>query len=136
MGLTLSLSLAGCGGDGDDGLPRVAVSGSVTLDGKPLASGAISFMPESQGQVNPVSVGAVISRGSYTIPREQGPTPGKYRVGIISVEDGPPPPEVPGLPPRVAARQLLPERYNSRSTLTAEVKAAGASQLDYALSSH
>ena len=34
----------GCSGS-DDGLPREPVSGTVTFDGKPLATGTISFMP-------------------------------------------------------------------------------------------
>lgn len=38
----LLFHLVGCGGDG---LPREPVSGSITVDGKPLKSGMVMFTP-------------------------------------------------------------------------------------------
>ena len=48
-GLAFSLfALLGCGGAEDD-LPRQAISGTVTLDGKPLEAGSITFDPADPG---------------------------------------------------------------------------------------
>ena len=82
--LILALAAAaGCAAP-EDNLPRQAVSGKVTLDGKPLESGMISFAPSGDGGAGPVSVGAVIREGSYAIARAEGPVPGSYRVSILS----------------------------------------------------
>src|SRR5262245_59243361 len=74
--LAVLLLAAGCGGDP---LGRHAISGSVKVDGAPLASGNISFQP-TEGQ--PTSGGAVVSAGKYAVPREGGLVAGKYRVSI------------------------------------------------------
>src|SRR4051794_10320669 len=50
------LGLGGCGGT--DGLPRQAVSGTVTVDGKPLKAGLITFMPS--GPDIPTQGGATV----------------------------------------------------------------------------
>ncbi|MEJ7637794.1 MAG: hypothetical protein WKF75_07350 [Singulisphaera sp.] len=44
--LLVPLGLLGCG-TGSDGLDRQAVTGSVTLDGAPLETGMIRFLPQS-----------------------------------------------------------------------------------------
>src|SRR5437868_15173667 len=69
--------IAGCGPANP--LGRKALSGTVTLDGKPLERGAIEFHPLEEGGVQS---GALISGGHYSIPAHQGATPGKYRVAI------------------------------------------------------
>lgn len=122
---------------GDD-LPRHAVSGRVQLDGKPLESGAIQFLPVEGGSSGgvPVSGGTVIQDGAYEIGREKGLTPGTYRVSITSAAGGTSPPadEAPGpaLPP---AKDLIPAKYNVQSTLKAEVKANGPNTFDFDLNS-
>src|SRR4051794_15882853 len=83
--LPLGMALAGCGG-ATDSLPREAVSGTVTLDGRPLESASIAFDPEG-GNAHPTAAGAVINNGAYSIARSDGPTPGRYRVAIF--ESGP-----------------------------------------------
>src|SRR4051812_9111872 len=68
---------SGCGSNNP--LGRLALSGSVMLDGKPLDKGAIELHPlESTG----VQSGGMISAGKYAIATSQGPTAGKYRVVI------------------------------------------------------
>src|SRR5688500_13010891 len=67
LSMGLMLLLAGCGADSDRG----AVSGTVTLDGKPVENGSISFVP-IEGTQSP-SAGAVIGNGTYEIPRDKGP---------------------------------------------------------------
>ena len=69
--------LVGCSRDG-----RLAASGTVTLDGKPLESGAITFQPAPGSQGN--SAGGSIENGHFQIAAEHGLKPGKYFVTIQS----------------------------------------------------
>jgi len=130
------LSGPGCGGASSDGLDRKSVYGKVTLDGAPLAKGVISFDPDG-GTPGAVPAGGVITDGSYSIDAATGPTPGKYKVSIRSAStetlddsNGP----GPSLRKK-AAVDPIPERYNTKSTLTAEVKASGSTTVDFALTS-
>lgn len=75
------LALTGCSGDG-----RVAVSGSVTVDGEPLPSGSISFRPVDPRQAN--TSGAAILDGRFRIPSDKGLFPGEYEVRISAYEEG------------------------------------------------
>lgn len=133
------VAIGGCGGGSEDGLPRQAVSGKVTLDGKPLERGVISFTPDAQA-TSPVTGGGVIADGAYAIPREQGLTPGKYKVSI-NASDAPAalaPGEAPGGPARVKGKaQPAPSApaKSAPSTFEAEVKAGGSNSLDFALTS-
>ncbi len=121
----------GCGGGGD----RVEVGGAVTLDGQPLESGAISFVPLA-GTQGP-SAGAEIKQGRYAIDAEGGPVPGKYRVDIIAtrktgrrIKDGfPHPPD--DLVDEI--EQYLPPKYNTQSELTAELKPGANQGVDFEL---
>ena len=70
------LALPGCGDSTID--KRAEVSGTVQLDGKPVESGAIGFVP-IEGNSGP-SAGAAITNGSYRVDRKQGPPIGKVRV--------------------------------------------------------
>ena len=125
------LSLAGCGGDSDE-LPRQAVSGRVTLDGKPLAAGRITLQPPGGAEGMPA--GAEIIDGSYDIPRDEGPTPGTYAVRITSPAGAPEvdPNAMPGEPPRVA-KEPIPPKYNAKTTLNAAISAEGPNTFDYEL---
>ena len=119
----LIVNLPGCGEE-SDGLPREAVSGTVTLDGQPLAEGSIQMLPVNakDGQTG----GAIIKNGKYSIPRSQGLVPGTYNVTIdmpslsgAAPDSGPPGPmQAADLP-----KNLIPAEYNTRSALTAEAKA-------------
>src|SRR6516165_2617663 len=80
MSLAILIACAGCGAAGD-GLPRQPIWGTVTLDGQPLAKGFITFTPAA-GQAT--QSGGVITGGKFSVPREQGPVPGKYSVSISS----------------------------------------------------
>jgi hypothetical protein len=119
----------GCGGPIDD-LPRESVWGKVSFDGKPLATGAIQFLPDSgPGETQ---AGAMIRSGSYDIPRQEGPVPGTYRVVITSAVGAAALAGLPGreLPP---PKELIPAKYNTKSDLTAEVKKGGESHFDFDL---
>jgi hypothetical protein len=119
--------VVGCGPDNP--LGRKAISGAVTLDGQPLEKGAIEFHPLAGG----VQSGDLISAGSYSIPTQQGPTVGKYRVVIYDTYDTPPlpPGHMPGddLPP--APKLKVPAAWNSKSKHEIEVKKEGPFKFDF-----
>ncbi|SIO28361.1 hypothetical protein SAMN05444166_3477 [Singulisphaera sp. GP187] len=127
--------LGGCGGGGSDDLPRQAISGTVTLDDRPLPHGFIQFQPVGAAGV---ATGGTVADGKYAIDRLQGPTPGDYKV-LISSSSAPeaaaaeplPPPGAP-TPPK---SDPIPAKYNSASTLTAKIEASNATPLDFSLKS-
>jgi hypothetical protein len=130
---TLGL-FAGC--QSGDGLPRQRITGKVTLGGKAVDAGTIQFMPlNSSG--NALGGGAMIKDGSYEIPRDQGLVAGTYRVNIFS-------PDVPAgtdagasAPPGESqdkpAKERVPERYNAKSTLKAQVTDDGQNVFNFDL---
>ena len=130
--LTLAAALhgvAGCTG----GPAYGDVAGEVTLDGSPLLEGVVRFMPADG---NTPTASALIENGEF-----QTPVPaGKHRVEISS----------PKLPKGInsskemkrgtvdegaALEDLIPQRYNTKSELTAEVK-KGANKVSYHLKSN
>lgn len=121
----LWLAAAGCGGS--DSLPRQEVAGEVTIDGTPLKTGLITFLPASPDV--PTQGGSAIVEGKYSLSRAQGLVPGQYKVVISSPEDKPEEftdkstnNNAPGMPP-IPAKEVIPAQYNNKSLLTAEVVA-------------
>jgi hypothetical protein len=140
-GLVASAALAGCGGAADN-LPRQAVSGSVTFGGQPLALGRIQFEPSSAEAKAPA--GGEIKDGTFSIPRDEGPTPGDYKVMITSsgasasttrTAPGAEPPagskaKMPTIGP---SPELIPKKYNSQTTLTARVEVGKSNTFEFPL---
>jgi hypothetical protein len=118
----VSLSLAMIGGcDGSSG--RVPVTGTVTLDGQPVEGGGIVFLPPGDGGTSRPKAVARIDEGKYTIPAALGPVPGPYRVEIRwQKKTGKKIPT--GDPPEMIdeTRQVIPDKYNAKSILTADVR--------------
>jgi hypothetical protein len=134
----VALASGGCdsGSSEVDTLPRVTVSGTVTLDGKPLPEGKLQFMPESSGS-GLMTVGE-INDGKFSIEQAKGPVPGKYRVMISSrpvykVEPG----ENPGSgPPPKPAPEKVPRRYSGATPeLEADVSAGSPNSFEFTLTS-
>jgi hypothetical protein len=130
----LTLAAGGCNRDSSevDVLPRVAVSGHVTLDGKPLPQGKIQLQPDAS--TSGVMVVGEIRDGTFSIDRAKGPVPGKYHVQISSLpvfvikED-----EIPGSLPKPTPEKV-PRQYRSKSSrLEAEVKSSGPNSFEFAL---
>lgn len=75
-------AVLGCG----DGRPaRVTVSGQVLIDGQPLTTGNIKFVPEGARP----SSGAIDSAGRFTLTcydGDDGVVPGTHRVQVSSME--------------------------------------------------
>jgi hypothetical protein len=129
------LAVPGCWGGGDDA-PREPVAGTVTLDGKPVATGTIRFFP---AQTSPsgyaIEGGDSIRNGRFSIARDVGLVPGTYRVSIYSGNTTGERPRAdigPGRVPK-AAKELIPFKYNAQSTLTADVPKGGLSDLRFDL---
>ena len=122
--------LAGCGGDP---LGRQAVSGTVLFKGAPLDQGRIHFAPAGKG---PTESGAPIENGAYRIPRDTGLAPGTYKVTVwsydqkgakIQAED------MPGDPGNTQFKERIPAKYNTKTTLTADVRPYGPNVLEFKL---
>jgi hypothetical protein len=128
--------LVGCGDSGDT-LAREGVSGTVSLDGTPLKEGSIQFLPASAQASDATMAGGAVREGKYEIPKNQGPTPGKYSVVIISGggDSGAALPEMPGVLPK-PTKEKIPAKYNLKTTLTAEVKSGQSSPIDFALTTN
>jgi hypothetical protein len=122
-----SAPIVGCGPANP--LGRKAISGSVTLDGQPLDKGAIELHPIEGG----VQSGDLIAAGKYSIPTQNGPTVGKYRVVIYDTYDTPPlpPGHMPGDDIPKAPKPKVPPDWNSKSQQTIEVKPAGPFKFDF-----
>lgn len=112
------------------GPQRHAVNGSVTWQGRPLENGIVSFRPLEE---QPFESGAVVQRGVFTIPREKGLTPGKYRVRIHASAADPSFPTTEGERDRCPGIEILPEKYNTTSDLTAEISSWGGTTLSFDL---
>src|SRR5262245_37844297 len=116
----LAAVLASALGCSTDSLGRQPVSGSVNVDGSPLAKGNISFQPMEKG----IGSGTKIESGKYAIARKDGLPAGKYRVvinapvpgtGGAAASDAPP-----GEPP-APPQELIPEDWNTKSERTVDI---------------
>ena len=130
VGMILFLVLAGC--ESSDGRNRQAISGLIMLDGLPLSDGAILFEPATTE--SGTAVGATIRRGRFAISREEGPVPGAYRVRIYAssgVQVAPGKGQTDHTRRPMAER--LPEVYNTRTELRANVTAHGGNHFRFEL---
>ena len=110
----------GCGRS--DGL--AVVTGTVLLDGKPLAGAQVQFTVEGQ----PPSYGRTDANGNYELRRTRsvnGAAIGSNKVIVRTFRD---------LGNRIVP-ETLPARYNTRSQLVYEVK-SGSNRIDLELTSH
>jgi len=124
---------AGCGSGQEqgDGLPREAVSGTVTLDGQPLSGASIQFVPDDPNA--PGGTSGEVEEGKFIIERARGPVAGSYHVMISSrtgtkVDASQPPGEAPA--PR---KDPIPAKYNTKTELKVEVKAGGPNTYEFPL---
>jgi len=132
--LLVSLGLVGCS---DQYAGRQAVSGKVTLDGKPLKDGIVMF-EGLEGQ--DTGGNATLKDGQYSIPREHGLKAGKYRVRITA-GDGKTAvnPVDPNSPPgpggqggtNIVSKDLVPASWNTQSKQEVTVKGDGPNTIDF-----
>jgi hypothetical protein len=127
---TLFLFAAGCQQDAT----VARVDGVVRLDGKPLTTGTVRFVPEA----GRAATGEIQSDGTYTLGtygKSDGALIGRHKVAIIAYEgsgEGPPPYEAASK----KSKPLVPERYMAVGTsqLSFEVKPSD-NQADFDLRS-
>ena len=122
----LSISCFGCSSGTPGNLPNLSpVTGTVTLDGKPLADAYVNFAPENARP----SSGQTDADGVFTLTfndQLDGAAVGTHKVTITTRM-------VPSLP-TAAPPPPVPPRYNINSELTATVK-SGDNTIDFELTS-
>src|SRR3954470_4474745 len=88
IAIFFAMAASGCGqGDGYAELGLVQVSGTVTLDGKPLSGAKVSF----EGDDKRSAIGPTDSAGHYALmydSQTRGTTPGKKIVRVTLAEIG------------------------------------------------
>jgi hypothetical protein len=121
--------VAGCGKGDSSG--RVAISGSVTFQGKPLDQGTIQFTSADPGGKQAIS-GGMIKDGKFGLPADKGVPPGKYRVRITSTDAGAAAaPAMPGDPAPVAKERIPPEYSSPDSKQEVTVTAGGKNEFQF-----
>lgn len=80
LSVVLAITSAGCGRQSE---PRLALTGSVTVDSQSVAQGSISFLPTDRTE-GPATSTAIVA-GSYQFGYSNGPYPGTYRV-LVGVD--------------------------------------------------
>jgi hypothetical protein len=119
--ILVGLALAGCGGN------EARVSGTVKVDGKPIANGMITFMPVD-GKT--ATAGGKIKDGHYSV---------KVPVGAMKVSISEPKfvrkkklYDTPNSPEQDVTEESLPARYNENTELTFDVR-PGRNEKDFDL---
>ncbi len=135
----LALNLSGCGGTGDQ--PQLGrVTGTVTMDGKPLYGTAVVYYPDKGRPAR----GTTNLFGKYEltyIRQTPGTKVGHNRVEIAPHEEGEEDAEEvvnggentgPAKKPREREKMKVPARYNTKSELEADVQ-PGENVFDFPL---
>jgi hypothetical protein len=130
--VTFALIFSGCGSSRDANLAEV--SGKVTLDGKPIESGVISFIP---ADLSGPTAGAEIVNGTYFIGGESGVFISECRVEISALKKTGEkvPTSVDPDDMTDVVTNMVPANYNTKSTLTAKIEAGENLNVDFSLHS-
>lgn len=107
---------------------RVDVSGTVSIDGKPLALGSISFQPSDSARTGG---GAPIVDGGFALSQANGLKPGDYLVTVTAFRDtGRKVPD----PQRGEVADMQPIRFREAMPLPATVSLQGSNRYEFHLS--
>ncbi|QEG14278.1 carboxypeptidase regulatory-like domain-containing protein [Gimesia maris] len=120
----LSCMLTACGGAPDDQPKLAPVSGTVTMDGAPLAGAFVRFYPTS----GRASAAKTNEEGKYElvfIRDEMGAVLGKHTVKISTLDEE-------NDPFGDQGSETVPEKYNKKTTLEATVT-EGDNTIDFDL---
>lgn len=119
--LLAAASIAGCGSDRQ---PTFPVSGTVTLDAKPLAEGTVYFKTAATGAVDsmPIKDGKFEGRAAEGERRVEITA---YRVKVLGT----------GQMKGEVQESLVAKEYNAESTLTASVSPNGKNSFEFAVKS-
>lgn len=137
VAVVTSIIGSGCGAPAPAFPEPVPVSGTITMEGKPLEHAIVYFVPNA-AELGPGATGVTGTDGKYTLSTSTGPdakpgaAPGEYRVAVSSLIG--PTGEIvaiqPNQPPADAgALESLPPRFSdpSQSELKANVGPTGGS---------
>lgn len=83
LSVCIGLACTGCGSGGPTPVP---VTGTVTLDGKPVEGATVTFSPQFDGQP---AMGTTDKEGKFSLstrPLGEGALPGKHLVSVRKVE--------------------------------------------------
>ena len=118
-------SLVGCGPDMPADRPKAEVSGTVTFDGAPLPEGEITFskVAEGVGDTLPIKDGKFLGQVSV----------GDRKVEIRAYRESKAATSMYGDDAPVSKENYLPAKYHTDSTFKADIPAAGAKDLTFAV---
>lgn len=121
--------MTGCGGAASDAPELASLSGKVTLDGTPLASGEVVFQPVSGRPARADIVDGVIQNPT-TLSKGDGVPLGELKMTVFSSK--PDPSDASGM----AVISLIPKKYNdvSSSGLSCSVNAGEQNEITIELS--
>ena len=136
LGILIAVGLVGCGAGGPAVVP---VSGTVTLDGKPLAGANVSFQPTGDGKTDKPGVGSAAvtdAAGKFTLKTAEaalrpGAVVGKHVVRISGAQSQRAANDDSARPTN---QDPVPPHYRDGS-LTFQVPPAGTDKADFALQS-
>ena len=106
----LPVLLAGC----SKGRPMGDVRGRVTINGQPLAQGAVRFIPVN-GDTH--TTGGDVKDGSFRVQVPVSKQRVEFSANVIDREKTPPN----ATADQIIMKMLVPDRYNARSELTLDV---------------
>lgn len=129
VAVLVATSVVGCSGRGGKQAALVAVSGKVTLDGKPLAGASVAFVPQA-GTKGAGAFGTTDEEGRYALEhRSGGPgiEPGTYTVAFskLTLKDGGPIPSGTNAAD-VEAVERVPKQYTPAFQATNSMPATAA----------
>jgi hypothetical protein len=129
--LLATMVLVGCGNE----RPTAPVSGTVKMNGKPLANAALTFQPIGGGNA---STGITDASGRYTLTflysEDEGAIVTTHNV-IIRTHRRANTEDTSNDRADPSARDPIPRRYNDATELTMEVPAEGTDSADFDLKS-
>ncbi len=121
--LAICLVLDGCGSGGRPEAKKYPVSGTVTLDGQPMAEGLVYFKTISAGAVD----AAQIKGGKFQGRAQEGDRRVEICLNKTEIQE-----TGPGMKTEVQ-KNLIPPQYNEESTLTAKVTPQGPNEFKFEL---
>jgi len=109
-------------------VPKTEVKGTVTLDGQPMANGDVIFRTAGTASVDILKVTGGQFAGQAEI--------GKRAVEVYSYKTIQMEPGSPGYDPAGMKQNIIPEKYNARSELTADVVQGGENNFKFEVKSN
>lgn len=132
-GLALLLVLCPMSGCGGQPYKFAKVSGTVTLDGQPLADARVLFTPTEKKNPGPSSSATTDASGRYTlaaISGQPGAVVGNHRVSITTARGKGSSRDDRGTQ---AVQEILPACYNADTRLSFDVPPGGTDTADWKL---